>query len=331
MYGGIMQFRNYLYDRDLRKSFHFDSCVISVGNLSVGGSGKTPMTEYLIRMFSKKYEVSTLSRGYGRKTRGFRMARENDSAGTIGDEPFQYFTKFSDIHVAVGERRALAIPFILAEEPGTDIILMDDAYQHRSVLPDFQILVTEFSRPFYNDHVMPSGRLREKRKGARRADAIVITKCPDELDVSIQAQMRKETGRYAPGVPLYFTAINYGLPVAASGVFKKNQPLVMVTGIADPAPLASHLQKQYEVREHLQFPDHHSFSKSDIEKISKRLGSNNAALVTTEKDLMRLRESGIWEELNSFTILYVPIEVRFLHDRDKFDAELLKVAESRCS
>ncbi len=331
LYGAVMRFRNYLYDRDIKKSFSFDTCVLSVGNLSVGGTGKTPMTEYLIRLLSDKYQLTTLSRGYGRKTRGFRLADVGSSARTIGDEPYQYFRKFDDIHVAVGEERALAIPFILAEVPETAIILMDDAFQHRSVLPDFQIMVSDYGRPFYNDHILPAGRLREPRSGARRADAIVISKCPQDLSSAKCEEVIRKTGTYAPDVPVYFTSIAYDEPVCVQGKESVPANVILVTGIANPTPLVTHLKDKLNIAEHLVYPDHHLFTDSDIRLIVSKLKESGTSLLTTEKDLMRLMDPDTWPQLSDVQVFYVPIRVRFLHEEEKFKVQLLNVVEAKCS
>ncbi len=331
LYALIMRFRNWLYDRDIRRSFSFETCVIGVGNLSVGGAGKTPMTEYLIRLLQDDYRLCTLSRGYGRKTRGFRMADENDSAKTLGDEPYQYFRKFERIRVAVGEERAVAIPFILAEAPDTDLILLDDAFQHRAVQPDFQILVTEFGRPFTRDRVMPSGRLREPKGGARRANAIVVSKCPEALTTQEMDGLKQEIGAYAPGIPVYFSSIHYEVPVCVTRPSLPEAEIVLVTGIANPAPLVTHLNHSHQVGEHMAFADHHAFSKDDIRNITGRLEQNNGALYTTEKDLMRLMEPPHWQILSKYPVYYLPIKVRFLQDEQKFNGQVLKVAEAGCS
>ena len=179
LYYLITQIRNRLYDRGLKPSVKFELPVICVGNLTVGGTGKTPMIEHLIRLLQNRFKVATLSRGYGRATKGIRIAGPSENASTIGDEPFQFYTKFGKrITVAVGEERALAIPTILQECSDTQIILLDDGFQHRKVSPGFSILLTDYHRPFYNDFLLPSGRLRESRWGAERADVIVVTKCP---------------------------------------------------------------------------------------------------------------------------------------------------------
>lgn len=328
VYGSVMRFRNWLYDRDIRKSVSFDRCLISVGNLSAGGAGKTPMTEYLIRLFRNDYKVATLSRGYGRKTRGFRLAGDEDSARTIGDEPYQYFLKFPDIRVAVGEERAVAVPFILAEAPETEVILLDDAFQHRAVTPDFQVLVSDYARLFTRDHLLPAGRLREPRTGAARADVIVVSKCPSDLTQSESERITREVQAYASDIPVYFTTIDYKEPVNATGIPSENNKRLLVTGIARPEPLVASLSAQYELTGHMVYPDHHNFTRRDIMHIQEQAHSDNAAVITTEKDMMRLMEPGLRELLEDVPVFYVPIQVRFLFEEGKFRTQLLKAAEA---
>ena len=214
LYDAITRLRNHLFDSGLKPSFEFETRVISVGNLAVGGTGKTPMTEYLIRILCKDFKISTLSRGYGRRTKGLRFGSNDDTATTLGDEPYQLYRKFNhQVTVAVGEDRAFAIPNILQQFPETEIILMDDAFQHRFVKPQLSILVSEFNNPFYADFVMPFGRLREARKGVARADLIVFTKCPKEATKEEFDLRIKESKKYAGNKPIFFASIRYSLPV----------------------------------------------------------------------------------------------------------------------
>ncbi|MEL7146090.1 MAG: tetraacyldisaccharide 4'-kinase, partial [Bacteroidota bacterium] len=210
LYDLITRLRNHLYNIEYYKSFEFQTNVISVGNLTVGGTGKTPMIEYLIRLLRDQYGLATLSRGYGRKTRGFLQGDfDQTKVHDIGDEPFQYLLKFHDkVGIFVGEERAWAIPGILMERPGTEVILLDDAYQHRTVLPSLSILMTRYDRLFSADFLMPMGRLREARKGASRADAVVVSKCPFNFDEkAIIEDIRKYI---APSIPVFFTSVAYG-------------------------------------------------------------------------------------------------------------------------
>ncbi len=315
LYDLVTRLRNYLYNSGYKTSFEFDRFLISVGNLSVGGTGKTPMVEYLIRLLDSKTRLATLSRGYGRKTRGFRIADSADTAATIGDEPLQYFKKFN-IPVTVGEERAVAVPFILAEFPDTGIILLDDAFQHRAVKPKMNILLTAFDRPFFEDYVLPAGRLREARKGASRADIIVVTKCPETLSAGQKIFMEGKIQKYAPGIPVFYSTIDYGEVRGGNSRLKK---VIVVTGIANPELFISHVKHNYEVVEIIRFPDHHQFSDSEIRKIADTAGAANAMVLTTEKDYMRItavKQDIINEQAE---LMYIPIEMKFLENGSKFD------------
>src|SRR5258706_3745257 len=197
LYDLVTRIRNRLYDIGHKKSFRFETTVVGVGNLNVGGSGKTPMIEYLVKLLLPQHKVATLSRGYGRKTSGLRFATKSDTADTLGDEPFQFFRKFDhEVLVTVGEDRAYAIPNILLHRPLTDIILMDDAFQHRAVDPQLSILLTDYRQPFYSDWVLPAGNLREARAGAHRSDVVVITKCPGDTPPETCIAIEKSVQRY---------------------------------------------------------------------------------------------------------------------------------------
>ncbi|MCL4162822.1 UNVERIFIED_CONTAM: hypothetical protein GTU68_021639, partial [Idotea baltica] len=203
-----------MYDNGSKASMDFDRFVISVGNLTVGGTGKTPFVELLIRALESKYNIAVLSRGYKRKTKGFRLANENDNASSLGDEPFQYYVKYGKKSmVVVGEDRALAIQKIISHNPPNEIVILDDAYQHRRVKPQLNILLNDFNRPFYKDYVLPAGRLRESRKHANRADIIIVTKCPKGLNSMEMEGIERQIKRYSqPQVPIFFTGIKYLKP-----------------------------------------------------------------------------------------------------------------------
>ena len=236
--------RNHLYDIGYRPSIQFDRFVVSVGNLTVGGTGKTPFVELLVRLLSSKYKMAVLSRGYGRKTRGFRMANSQDNAETLGDEPFQYYIKYGNkINVAVGEERALAIPEILFHSDETELIILDDAYQHRAVGRNLNILLSDFNRPFYTDLVLPAGRLRESRKHAQRSDVVIVTKCPHHLDEDAMTAIEKEIRRYGGNkMPVYFTGIKYLEPKRIFGEMSFSKNVFLFTGIANPSPLENYVK-----------------------------------------------------------------------------------------
>ncbi|MCA6073296.1 tetraacyldisaccharide 4'-kinase [Fulvivirga sedimenti] len=327
LYDLATRMRNYLYDSGYKTSFEFDRSVISVGNLSAGGTGKTPMVEYLIRLLQSTEKVVTLSRGYGRKTSGFRIAGSSDTAVTIGDEPMQYYSKFN-VPVTVGEERAVAIPFILAEFPDTGVILLDDAFQHRPVKPQLNILLTSYQKPFFDDYVLPAGRLRESRRGAARADVIVVTKCPDDISSIRKGEMERAIHRYAPKVPVFYSRIKYGEPTGLRNPLKE---VVVVTGIANPELFIRHVQERYDVVEIFRYKDHHQFRENDIKRILERAINGNADIITTEKDYMRLDNSlrGLIGEQTG--LFYIPIETTFLENGREFDKMVVDAVQLHAS
>lgn len=331
LYDAITSIRNRLYDTGIKPSAKFEVPVISVGNLSVGGTGKTPMIEYLIRLLGNDYRIATLSRGYGRKTKGVRITNDLDNAGTVGDEPFQFYKKFKDKAViAVGEERAFAIPHILDQHPDTNLILLDDAFQHRKVLPAFQILLTDFNNLFIHDLLLPAGRLRESKTGAGRADAIVVTKCPpnvtDEEMIDIESSIRKYSNK-----AIFFTRICYGniLPLTPSSASEGEGRVILVTGIAHAAPLKEYVQHNFNLVRHFSFPDHHAYSERDLEKICQAANKEQAMVVTTEKDMAKI-DVGKFRSA-SISLNYLPIEIEFLKSGKEFDEMTLNAMRKHVS
>ena len=327
LFDAVTTVRNRLYDTGVKPVASFEVPVIGVGNLSVGGTGKSPMIEYLIRLLSPEFRPATLSRGYGRKTRGIRIAGEKDNATTIGDEPFQFYRKFREkAVVVVGEDRAFAIPNILQEHPDREVILLDDAFQHRRVRPAFQILLTDYNNLFVNDYLLPAGRLRESKRGAARADAIVITKCPvsisDDEMLRIESAIRKYSKR-----ALFFTKISYGniLPVTPGSPYKF-QKVVLVSGIANPAPLEEYFRQNHHLVQHFAFRDHHIYSSKDLLNISNAARAAGAVVVTTEKDVVKM-DPEIFIKA-SVPLLYLPIEIEFLKNGKDFDEMVLNAVRS---
>jgi tetraacyldisaccharide 4'-kinase len=326
LYDLITRIRNYLYDIGHKPSFKFDTTIIGVGNLTVGGAGKTPMVEYLIRLLKTSHSVATLSRGYKRDTNGFRFAGPDDSARTIGDEPFQLFRKFgSDVHVVVAEDRAFAIPNILQEHPDTGVIVLDDAFQHRTVKPDLMILVTEATRPFYSDFVIPYGRLREARSSARRADVIVITKSEPSVSDSKKKQMIAAVKTFAGPKPVFFTTIQYQQPISFGSSQDIAASVVLVTGIARAGTFNDYCRSKYNVLRHFEFEDHHRFKTHDMEAIEKFCGVQTVpvSILTTEKDMARLMDASWRTWLDRMPWFYLPIQQVFLEDGLKFDELVL--------
>lgn len=317
VYNAVTRLRNHLYNTGLKPSIQFEIPTVSVGNLTVGGTGKTPHIEYLIRLLKENSAIAVLSRGYGRQTKGIIIADEAANADIIGDEPMQFYRKFGDkVPVIVGEERVFAIPYLLEDFPDTQAILLDDAYQHRQLRASFQILLTDYNRPFYTDFLLPTGRLREARVGAKRADAIVVSKCPPRLSEQERRQIKQSIKAYsAPETPIFFSYIRYGNPVMM-GMKPWSQKIVAVTGIAQYQPFIDYLNTQGNVVKHLEFKDHHRYTSNDIEKILEEAG--DACIVMTEKDAVKWEEEekrALWEQKS---VYYLPIEVGFIEEEAQF-------------
>lgn len=324
LYDAVTSVRNRLYDLSIRPSASFDVPIISVGNLAVGGTGKTPMVEHLIRLLSTSRNVATLSRGYKRKTKGLRIAGPSDSAETIGDEPFQFYQKFNEqVKVAVGEERALAITHILQEFPEVDTIVLDDAFQHRRVKPTFQILLTVYGNLFFDDWLLPSGRLRESKAGAKRADVVVVTKCPEHLNedemIGIESKIHHYTGK-----PVFFTTIHYGAPEP----FLKNKAtvdskVVLVTGLANADHFKQYVDHNFKLVHHFEFTDHYHYTTADLGRIVALAKKEGAQIITSEKDATKLNAEDFQSHLKGAEWFYIPIEIGFLKSGQDFDAMVL--------
>lgn len=331
IYDLITRFRNRLYDLGIKPSAHFDVPLINVGNITVGGTGKTPMVEYLIRLIADQYNAATLSRGYGRKSRGFRIATKEDTAATIGDEPLQIHNKFSDkVIVCVGEERALAIPNLMDEHPEIQTIVLDDAFQHRRVKPSLNILLTDYNRLFFKDYLLPSGRLRESRYGVKRADVIIVTKCPLAINGEEMMAIQKSITNYV-SKPIFFTSIRYGSPVSfgrKDAELKDN--VVLLTGIANTLTLEKHVAKSFKTVEHLKFKDHHVYKLDDIKQIAAKCKSE-CIVMTTEKDMVKMISPEFNDMINALPIFYLPIQTVFIKDGEDFDAIVLNHILERTS
>lgn len=319
LYYVITSFRNWLYDKNIFKSTSFDFPIISVGNLSVGGTGKTPHIEYLIRLLQNQYQIATLSRGYKRRTTGFLLANDTATAQTIGDEPMQLYQKFNEsITVAVGESRVIAVPNILLERPKTEVILLDDAFQHRAIAAGLAILLTSYDNLFTQDYIMPIGRLRESRKGSQRANLIIVTKCPTSIETKEKEQIVQAIQPLSHQTVLfsylqYKSIYNWQNPLETKELTKKMSAL-LVCGIARTATLENYLTSQLSTVDTLFFGDHHYFTEKDIQNIQERfqqLKGANKVLITTEKDAVRLAEFKDLIIEKSLPIYCLPIEVSF--------------------
>ena len=324
VYGLITDIRNQLFDLRILQSKKPDQFVISIGNITVGGTGKTPMTEHLVGLLSAKKSLAILSRGYGRSTKGFLLADESSSAADIGDEPLQYFEKYKKkVVVAVCENRVNGAKQIRSLHPEIDILLLDDAFQHRAIAQDVKLLLTDFSRPFYKDLPFPAGRLRETRRGAKRADAVVVTKCPTGLTKTDKEIITKNIRKYSdPPAPVFFSSIKYAAPVSYSGTAVALKNVKLVAGIANPETFVAHIRQQFSVIEEIIFADHHNYSSDDLERLTKYL-KNDTFVVTTEKDMVKLKplveKSGIVARF-----AYIPITVDFGDDSEHFNQWVMK-------
>ena len=303
----ITYFRNKLYDLGIIKSYSFNVPVISVGNLNAGGTGKTPMVEFLIDYLSEHYKVGVLSRGYKRKSKGFILASEKDDAKSIGDEPFQYFSKFKNIKVAVDTKRKRGITNLI--NYGVNMILLDDAFQHRKVIPTYSILLTDYSNLYFNDYLMPRGTLRESKKGSIRADSIIITKCPSNLS-DVDRFAIKKLVKPTSKQNIFFSSITYSKELFSLNnsinISKLNGKQVnLVTGIANSKPLIKFLKNSGLSINHFKYRDHHDYSEKDVIDFQGRI------TITTEKDYTKLRKFNIKD------LYYLPISVNIL-ENDNF-------------
>lgn len=328
LYGCITYLRNRCYDLGILKSTSPDLPTLSVGNLCVGGTGKTPHIEYIIRLLKNEFYLATLSRGYGRKTTGFRLADTQSTSADIGDEPLQFKKKFSGIRVAVDGNRVEGISKLVKEYPSLQCILLDDAFQHRAVQPGLSILLTDFSRLYINDHMVPTGSLREFRSGAERADIIVVTKCPEIL-LPIERKRLLTELKPAAHQSLFFSYIRYGdfyplfgeasNPLSKEFYFERHYTILLLTGIANSRALDYFIKGKVKNVVNLNFPDHHTFSQKDLNEIKKifnNIAASNKIVLTTEKDAMRLKSPEYQDILKELPIFYLPIEIDF-HDKDK--------------
>jgi len=321
VYKTVTGVRNQFYDQGIFNSMKFDMPVIAVGNLNMGGTGKSPMIEYLIDLLSKDAKLATLSRGYKRKSSGFQIVEINDAASKSGDEPLQFKNKFPEITVAVDANRVEGINRL--KESGSNLILLDDAFQHRKVEAGFYILLTSYSDLFTEDFVLPAGNLRESRYGARRANVVVVTKCPQDLNKADQDEIRSKIKVYFKG-PVFFSSIIYSEMIFSEKehIFLNDieqKDFVLVTGIANPVPMVSYLADMNIELKHFKFSDHHSFSKEEIEKLN-----TFERILTTEKDYMRLKNTRLAGKL-----YYLPIQTKIISDTERFDELILSYAQKK--
>lgn len=340
IYGSITGIRNYLYDSGILHSTEFEIPVICTGNITVGGTGKTPLTEYLIRLLKDRFRVALLSRGYRRKTAGFQMATAGTTVSDLGDESFQIWQKFPDILVAVDNNRVHGVSSILKNNPDIQVILMDDGFQHRSIKPGLSIVLIDYNRPLSTDHLLPYGNLRENKKNLRRAEIIIFTKSPPDITNESMKAVLHGLGP-AAGKNVFFTSITYGNPCPLFGgtvqhklipenLAYSNSGALLITGIASPEPLRRYLDNFFGEIVHLSYPDHYSYRAVDFEKMRiawEKMRSPVKYAITTEKDAVRLKDfSNIAEPLKR-ALYYIPTGVAFLNGTGiEFDNLILEYA-----
>ena len=319
----VTSIRNFLYNIGVIKSHQFNIPIISIGNLVLGGSGKTPSIEYLVRLLSNNYKVAVLSRGYGRKSTGFILADSNSDAGIIGDESMQYYRKFKDIIVSVDSNRVRGINKLIKLNSKPEIVLLDDAYQHRRVKPGISILLTKFNDLYSEDNIFPLGNLRESKRNANRADVIIVTKCDENINKDQKRHIIQKLN-IGDNQKIYFSSIKYSKMVYDKESSKplsefKNIKFTLVTGIADSSHLINYLNDSGYNFNHILFKDHHDFSNSDIIKIDR-----NNLIITTEKDYVKL-----FTKITS-SLYYLPIE--FIIDNEvDFSKQILDYIQTRNS
>lgn len=319
LYGLIVFLRNKMFDKNLLSSKSYDFPVICIGNLSVGGTGKSPMAEYLIRLLRENNKIANLSRGYKRSTSGFHLLTGKENPSMVGDEPLQFKTKFPEIAVAVDENRQHGISALRKLKPAPKVILLDDAFQHRKVTAGLTVLLTAYDDLYADDFLLPTGNLRESKRGAERANIIVVTKCPKDISLAERKRIRRKL-KPKNTQTLYFSTIVYNENVSNGVSSIKPADLgafTLVTGIAKPAPLLTFLNEMNLNFDHLEFPDHHNFTTSELRDIKQ-----HKTILTTEKDYMRLKD-----ELPKEQLFYLSIETKIIGEAVKFDKEVSDFVE----
>jgi tetraacyldisaccharide 4'-kinase len=333
LFGLIVTIRNWLYDRNILKSSSFGLPLICVGNLSVGGTGKSPMVEYLVFLLKNKYKVATLSRGYKRKTRGYALANEHTTAIEIGDEPMLFYKKFPEVPIAIGEERIEAIPQLLQDKPETEAIILDDAFQHRAIKAGLNILLTDYGNLFTRDFFLPTGDLRDARSSYKRAQVIVVTKCPAQISLEEKEEIIREIAPL-PVQKLFFATISYGTAyhiIHRNFIFLDEQTeVLLITGIANPKPLKNYLEERIDTYYMMHYNDHHIFSIEDWKDIRQRferMEAEKKIILTTEKDAMRLLKFS--NEIDGMPFYVIPIEHAFLFNAEtEFENEVTSFIEN---
>ena len=318
VYDAVTRFRNVLYEKNVLPSTGFGTPIVCVGNLSVGGTGKSPMVEYLLEIYNQGHQIAVLSRGYGRSTKGFFAVEINSEAEKVGDEPLQIKNKFPNATVAVCENRVVGInTLIKLHQP--KLIVLDDGFQHRAVKPAYTILLTSYNNLYINDRLLPAGNLRESKAEAIRADLIVVTKCPSDLTKESMLVIENKL-RPKPNQKVFFSTLVYQEQIKnhlnQEKLTSLSGKILLITGIANPKPLLEHLENLEIKVVHIAFKDHHNFSDSELKKI--KLEAQDSIILTTEKDYMRLRS-----KIQSEKLYYLEVAHHFLKDQELFESLLL--------
>lgn len=332
IYSFVLYIRHKLFDWGILKSKSYDIPNICIGNLNLGGTGKTPHIEYLVRLLSDKYNIAVLSRGYGRKTKGFILANSSHTHEDIGDEPLQYFKKFSNISVAVDEDRCEGMERLLQEENPPQVVLLDDAYQHRKIKSGLNVLLTDYYYLYSKNYLVPAGELRDIKAAAKRADIIVVTKSPEVLTPYYKKDV-EESLKPLPHQKLFYSYIEYQefQPLSKCSFntnIKEAKTVLLLCGIANTYSLEDHIKRKYNTISNIKFNDHHNFTEKDIDMIIEKYNSligKNKVIVTTEKDAMRLINSSYISKFDNIPIYTIPIKVKFhKEENNSFDDEILR-------
>ncbi|RXK47530.1 tetraacyldisaccharide 4'-kinase [Aquirufa rosea] len=321
LYGIVISIRNAFYDRGWFASHHFDQVkTIVVGNLAVGGTGKSPLVNYLIKQFLGKTTLGTLSRGYGRKSQGFKWVISDSMADEVGDEPLTYKTNFPDLAVAVCESRVAGIQDMLNDQPELKTIILDDAFQHRALKADVQIVCTTFDQPYFEDHLMPMGRLREWREGIQRADMVLVTRCPASMTEKQKSKFRTHIPQ-----PVFFASIRYA-SVQGNSSARGIKIWHALAGIADPSLFFDQVKRLGNLASMQSFPDHHRFSTIELKELELKAStmSSQEAFITTQKDYIRLQAAFDDYPRMANKMMFLPMEMYFLEDEAEFWASLNK-------
>lgn len=328
VYWIITSIRNIFFDIGIFKENKFNIPIIGVGNITVGGTGKTPHSQYISELLQKKFKIAILSKGYGRKTKEFKYVNINSNCNEVGDEPLQMKKNLQKEIVAVDHKRVNGVNKIIKEHPEVNCIILDDAFQHRSVKIGFNILLCDYNNPIYKDYMMPVGLLRESKKGIKRADCLVISKCPENLTLEESNRIKKKL-KFTKEV--FFSKVVYDKIVSLNGnkTIKKSsiKKVLLVTGIANSSPIIEYLEKLNIQIKHIKYKDHFHYQKKDINKIIDiyKREISEIIILTTEKDAQKMK---VFEELSKFPVYYLKVSIDFIRNKDKFEEKILKYVKS---